>query len=354
MRLPAIALAALCALVLGCGESQPEETACDLLAEQDVVAALRGAGVEEIVLRRSSTESLDQSICAYRGRGTSVRLNIDSAPKVRRRYFNRVTEALQFSANDPGERPQGIQGLGDADASGPAGAYWSGDFRQLVVLRGERMFVYQVAVDSLRADAARGAAVELARATLPGEARRGARAVAGDAAFDLALLAPRTGEAIRSARTVVRGTVSGAGVVVRVQGRRARVQDGIFAEYVRLHPGRNRIRVTASAGAAARSRTVTVRRGRPAAAVGRAFARRQPGVVPDVLGEPLADARAILAGAGLRSRVVKVASGSLRRPGWAVCRTRPFPGDRAGGQEVVLFADRADPFRTSSTACAVE
>jgi hypothetical protein len=354
MRVSAIVLAALCLVVFGCGESSSDETACELLGEEHVVAALRSAGVDEIVLRRRSTEALDQSICAYRGRGTSVRLNIDSAPEVRRRYFNRVTEALQFSANDPGEQPQAIEGLGDGDAFGPAGAYWSGDFRLLVVLRGERMFIYQVSVRGLGSDSARGAAVALAHATLPGKPRRGERAAGSSRVLDLSLLGPRDGEAIRSGRTVVRGTVAGDHVVVRIGGRPARVRRGLFAETVRLRPGRTRIRVTASSGERVLSRTVTVRRGPSASAVGRAFARRRPGVVPDVLGEPLADARAILTGAGLRNRVVKVGSGSIERSGWAVCRTRPFPGDRARGAEVVLFVDHADPFRASATACAQE
>ena len=167
------------------------------------------------------------------------------------------------------------------------------------------------------------------------------------------MLAPRSGEAVRSDRVVVRGIVTGDGVVVRVAGRAASVRDGIFARTVALRRGPNRIRVTASAAGQTRSLTVTVRRGRAARAVGEAFARRHPGVVPDVLAEPLGDAQAIIEGAGLRHRVIKLANGSLRTGRWAVCRTKPLPGDRARGA-VVLFADRADPFRTSGTACAQE
>jgi hypothetical protein len=85
--------------------------------------------------------------------------------------------------------------------------------------------------------------------------------------------------------------------------------------------------------------------------VGQAFARRHPGVVPDVLAEPLGDARAIVEAAGLRHRIVKLADGSLRRGAWTVCRTNPIPGGRARGT-VMLFVDRADLFRTSGTACA--
>jgi len=354
MRKSGLALVALCVLATGCGDSASQETACELLGPQDAAAALRAAGADATKLRSRSSESLDQSICAYRGQGANVRLNVDSAPEVRRRYFNRVTEAVQFSANDPGERPQPVHGLGDDDALGPAGAYWTGDFRQLFVLRGERLFIYQVSAPGLGADDARRSAVQLARATLPGKASAGtARAAAGAASLDLDVLAPRNGEAVRSDRVVVRGIVSGEAVAVRVAGRNAEVRDATFARTVPLHSGPNRIRVTASAGGQVRSQTVTVRRGRSARAVGEASARRHPGIVPDVLAERLGDAEAILDGAGLRHRVVKLADGSLQRGTWTVCRTKPIPDARARGA-VMLFVDRADPFRTSGTTCAQE
>jgi hypothetical protein len=75
--------------------------------------------------------------------------------------------------------------------------------------------------------------------------------------------------------------------------------------------------------------------------------------VPDLLAQPLRDARELLRGAGIAHRVVRLASGSLRRGDWAVCRTAPAPGARVRG-EVVLFVDHTDPFRTSETACAQE
>ena len=355
MRKLAIALAALCLVAAGCGESEPEERACDLLGEQDVVTALRAAGAEEIVLRRSDTESLDQSICTFRGPGANVRLNVDSAPEVRRRYFNRVTEAFQLSSNDPGNRPQAVQGLGDQDALGPAGAYWIDDYRQLFVLRGERQFIYQLSVQELDARAARRAAVRLARATLPGKARTGEASVAAkDGPLVLEIHAPDDGERVRSDRVAVRGTVNAPDAEVNVAGRPARVQDGIFARSVPLHPGRNRIRVTASDGGSPLVKTLVVHRGRSATAVGETFARRRPGVVPDVLAEPLGEAEAILDGAGLPHRVVKLAEGSLRTGHWAVCRTKPIEGRRLRAGRVLLFADRADLFRTSGTACAQE
>ena len=133
-----------------------------------------------------------------------MRLNVDSAPEVRRRYFNRVTEAVQFIAKTR-RAPRPVHGLGDDDALGPAGAYWTGDFRQLFVLRGERLFICQLSAPGLGADDARRAAVRLARATLPGEARTGTERTTGGArSLDVEVLAPRNGEAVRSDRVVVR------------------------------------------------------------------------------------------------------------------------------------------------------
>jgi hypothetical protein len=293
-------------------------------------------------------------MCVYRGQGVTVRLNIDSAPEARRRYFNRVTEALQFSVHDPGARPQPVQGLGDEDASGPSGAYWVRDTRQLFVLRGERLFIYQASVQGVGSRRDRSATVQLAARTLPGERRRVRtqdEAAAGPLA--LALHAPEDGDVVRSDRLVVRGAVGGASPAVTVNGRRVPVREGAFAGVVALKAGRNRIRVVATSAGRRRTKTVHVRRGRSTFALGRSFARRHPAEVPDLLAQPLPDARALLRGAGIRHRVVRLAAGSLRRGDWAVCRTKPAPGARVH-RTVVLFADRADPFRTSQTACAQE
>ena len=345
----------LCLVLLaGCGEQHPDPTACALLERVQVEAALRAAGANVPSLRRRSSEALDQSMCVYRARGITVRLNIDSAPEARRRYFNRVTEALQFSVHDPGARPQPVNGLGDEDASGPSGAYWVRDTRQLFVLRGERLFIYQVSVHGLGSRRDRAATMRLAARTLPGERRRvRAQEKAAAGPLVLELHAPEDGDVVRSDRVVVRGAVGGRSSAVTVNGRRVPVREGAFAGTIALQAGRNRIRVVATSAGRTLRRTVSVRRGRSTFALGRSFARRHPGKVPDLLAQPLPDARALLRGAGIRHRVVPLVSGSLRRGDWAVCRTKPAPDARVRGA-VVLFADRADPFRTSETACAQE
>ena len=352
------ALLMAAAVAAGCGTGGENETACDLLPSSVVAREIRAAAGEVVRLRRESSESLDQSICRHLGRGTNVGLNVDSAPEVRRRYFNRVTEALQLSANDPGQRPRPVAGLGDDDALGPAGAYWIPAYRQLFVLRGERQYVLQFAVRGAGAGEARRAAERIAAATLPGERRvRAAEGAPGRSArLELVVAAPRAGETVRSRSVVVRGTVAGAGATVAVQGRRARVSGGTFAAEVALPPGRTRIRVAAATPAGRRVvRTVAVRRGMSPRAVGAAFARRRPGRMPDLLAAPLPDARALLEGAGIAYRVVRLADARLPDRSWAVCATTPAPGATLPrGRPVLLRVDAEDPFRTSGTACAQE
>jgi hypothetical protein len=355
--LPALVLAA--AVLTACGSAREDVSACGLL-ERDVVARqLAAATGDRLRTQRESSESLDQSICRYSGPGVTVGLNVDSAPEVRRRYFNRVTEAIQFSVDDPGQRPQPVPGLGDDDALGPAGAYWVPSYRQLVVLRGARQFVYQFSARGVDARTAQKAARAIAAATLPGErVVRGSREVAGGrpGPLELALAAPRAGEVVRSRSVVVRGTVSGDVAAVRVAGRPARVSAGTFARAVPLSRGPSTLRIVAVGRDGERvARSVTVRRGQSPAAVGAAFARRQPGRMPDVLAARLPDARALLRGAGIPVTVIRLTDARLPEGGLTVCSTQPAPGlALRRGQRALLRADAADQFRTSGTSCARE
>jgi hypothetical protein len=355
-RLAPASLLLVVAAMVACGSTREDVSACGLLDREIVARELAALTVEPPRTRRESTESLDQSICRYVGPGVAVGLNVDSAPEARRRYFDRVTEAFQFSVHDPGQRPQPVQRLGDDDAFGPAGAYWIPSYRQLVVLRGERQFVYQLSVRRAGSRAARKAAVHLAAATLPGERVVGRRQD-GDGrpgALALEVAAPRVGEVVRSRSVVVRGTVSGRVKAVRVGGRRAPVSAGTFAAEVLLRRGPNTLRITVLGPRGERiTRTVSVRRGRPPAAVGASFARRHPGRMPDILAQRLPDARAVLRGAGIPVRVIRLTN--ARERDLTVCSTRPAAGlPLRGGASALLLVDAADPFRTSGTTCARE
>jgi Glucodextranase, domain B len=347
------------AAVLGaCASREEDPTACELLKREVVARQVPATAGQAVRLRRSSSESLDQSICGYRGWGVNVRLNVDSAPEVRRRYFNRVTEALQFSVHESRQRPRAVKGLGDDDALGPAGAYWIPGYRQLFVLRGERQFVYQFSAPGVGPGSAQRAVTRIAAQTLPGERTVHGEAEAADrsARPELLLAAPRPGEVVRGRSVVVRGTVSGAPATVQVQGVEAPISAGTFARRVPLRRGTTRIRISASTPAGLRvARTVTVRRGRSPAALGAAFAQRRPGRMPDLLAAPLPDARALLRAAGIPYRVIRLADTRLPDSQWTVCSTRPAPDARLGeGEAALLRVDAADLFRASGTACARE
>ena len=175
--------AGVCALAVACGNEEPDESACALLARQDVAAALRSAGVEPPPLQRSRSESLDQSVCSYRGRGHQ------RAAQHRQRAGGQAQVLQPRHRGAPVQRPRSrrparsrSRDSATRTLSGPAGAYWVADFRQLFVLRGERLFIYQVSAPGLAAERRGGAAVRLARDDPSRRARGAASAPAAEAA----------------------------------------------------------------------------------------------------------------------------------------------------------------------------
>jgi hypothetical protein len=324
-----------------------------------VIDALRDAGSRRRSVAQSASESLHLSVCRFTARGINVRLTLDTAPQVRRRYFNRVTEQEQLNVHRPEARPHPIMDLGDEDAYGPAGAYWVPAYRQLFALSGERLLIIGFAVHGVGAGKAQIAAERLARAALERPKRGGDTSKDQDlpsAALRLSIIAPVEGELVRGSRVTVYGTVTGRNARVRISGRPANVRGGIFARTLALNQGKNLITVSAFGEPAQRSqKTITIKRGRSARQIGAAFARRRPGVVPDLLGERLDVAETILRYAGLRYRRVKIAAGKVVAKAWAVCLTRPPPETRIRRRKrVVLLIDRADIYRVSGTACAQE
>lgn len=343
---------------LACGgESPEEESACSLVGKPVVVDALRAAGSQRLAVARSASESLHQSVCSFTARGINVRVAIDTAPQVRRRYFVRVTEQELVDPQRPETRPRPISGLGDDDAYGPAGAYWVPAHRQLFALSGERLLIVGVSVDGIGAKKARLAAEKIADVVLetpPDRSAARASRRSPTAPLQLSIIAPAEGELVRSPRVTVRGTLAGRGATVRVAGRRAQVRQGIFARAVMLSRGKNVIQVLAAGERGERQRQlITVRRGRSATELAEVFARRHPGMVPDVIGERLSVAEAILEHLGLRYRRINLSPDPLAGRAWAVCLTRPAAGTRLGNaRRVLLLIDRADIFRASGTACA--
>jgi hypothetical protein len=90
-------------------------------------------------MRAKPNDSTDLSICDWRGRGRRLQLVLDTAPRAQLRYYNQLAEQLQFYNADPQRRPYQIRRVGDDDAYGGAGAWWTRSKGQLVAYSDERI-----------------------------------------------------------------------------------------------------------------------------------------------------------------------------------------------------------------------
>jgi hypothetical protein len=135
--------------------------ACRVLPVQTVGRVL---GVQGTELRARPNDSLDLTICEWRGgRVTSVKLLVDSAPRAQLRYYNLLSEQHEFHNSDPARKARQIKGVGQDSAYGGAGAWWTRATRQLVAYDHERMVKVRVNVRGFGDHEARLAAVRLAK-----------------------------------------------------------------------------------------------------------------------------------------------------------------------------------------------
>jgi hypothetical protein len=111
-------------------------TACSLIRPQRVARVLRQPGLR---LRAHANDSVDLSICDWRGGGERAELVIDSAPRAQLRYYNQLSEQLQFHNPEPQRRPHQLKHVGDDSAYGGAGAWWTPSKAQLVAYRDARI-----------------------------------------------------------------------------------------------------------------------------------------------------------------------------------------------------------------------
>jgi hypothetical protein len=109
-------------------------TACSLISPARIARLLDVAQV-----RAAPNNSTDLSICDWRGGGKFVQLLVDSAPRAQLRYYNQLSEQLQFYNQDPRRRPYQIKHVGDDSAYGGAGAWWTRTKRQLVAYADEHI-----------------------------------------------------------------------------------------------------------------------------------------------------------------------------------------------------------------------
>jgi hypothetical protein len=119
-----------------------------------------GAGTP---LEATPNDSLDLSVCQWRGRGLRVQMIADSAPRAQLRYFNQLSEQLQFFNADPERRPYQVKGVGQDSAYGGAGAWWTRTKSQLVAYSRNRILRIRVVGRGLRDAEKRRATARLGR-----------------------------------------------------------------------------------------------------------------------------------------------------------------------------------------------
>lgn len=68
-----------------------------------------------------------------------VQMVVDSAPRAQLRYYNQLSEQLQFFNSDPERRPYKVRGVGEDSAYGGAGAWWTRTKSQLVAYADQRI-----------------------------------------------------------------------------------------------------------------------------------------------------------------------------------------------------------------------
>jgi hypothetical protein len=112
------------------------ERACTLLRPREIARLVRRPGVH---FKAAANDSTDLSICDWRGGGKRVQLIVDSAPRAQLRYYNQLSEQLQFYNQDPKRRPYKIKHVGDDSAYGGAGAWWTRTKGQLVAYADARI-----------------------------------------------------------------------------------------------------------------------------------------------------------------------------------------------------------------------
>jgi hypothetical protein len=95
-----------------------------------------------------------------------VQVVVDAAPSAQLRFFNQLAEQLQFHNPDPELRPRQLRGIGDDEAYGGAGAWWTRSTKQLVAYAKKRIVRVRVVDESIGDGARRRTATRVARLTI--------------------------------------------------------------------------------------------------------------------------------------------------------------------------------------------
>jgi hypothetical protein len=106
------------------------------LSPAEVARLLRRPGLS---LKAASNNSTDLSICDWRGGGIRVELVLDTAPRSQLRFYNQLSEQLEYYNQDRLRRPYQVKHVGDDSAYGGAGAWWTKSKKQLIAYADNRI-----------------------------------------------------------------------------------------------------------------------------------------------------------------------------------------------------------------------
>jgi hypothetical protein len=119
------------------GESGREtRLACDLLSPSEIARLVRQPGKR---FAASANDSTDLSICDWRSGRVRVELVLDTAPRAQLRFYNQLSEQLEYYNQDRLRRPYQLKHVGDDKAYGGAGAWWTRSKKQLVAYSDNRI-----------------------------------------------------------------------------------------------------------------------------------------------------------------------------------------------------------------------
>lgn len=162
-------------LVAGCGSTSnpesnryfgdhPGQEATNLTISKGDCRALRLA-IEEAdgaPVHAESEASPPSSHCLISGRGLQVSVYLDASTAARQRYFNRMTEQVQFYGTEPAKRPHAVTGVGDRGAYEHS-ASWIPALSTLYAVRGNRWLTVSYAVPELSRGVREARAAAVAR-----------------------------------------------------------------------------------------------------------------------------------------------------------------------------------------------
>jgi hypothetical protein len=111
-----------------------------------------------------ANNSTDLSICDWKSRGRRVELVLDTAPRAQLRFYNQLSEQLEYYNQDRLRRPYQLKHVGDDSAYGGAGAWWTKSKKQLIAYADNRILRVRAARE---ADAVRVARLAFRRLSEP-------------------------------------------------------------------------------------------------------------------------------------------------------------------------------------------